>query len=193
MIELSALWLPILLSAVFVFIVSSVIHMATPMHKKDMCGMPNEEDVGAAMRKAGLKPGDYMMPWAPDMKACSSPEFVEKFKRGPVAMITVLPNGSMNIGKSLMQWFVWCLFVGVYVAYVSGLALAPGAEYMAVFRMAGAVAVLAYAFTNICNSIWKGTSWGTTSRFVVDGVLYGLTTAGTFAWLWPDAAAAAGG
>ena len=32
---LSALWLPILLSAVFVFIVSSIIHMATPLHKGD--------------------------------------------------------------------------------------------------------------------------------------------------------------
>ena len=32
---LSALWLPILLSAVLVFVASSLIHMASPWHKSD--------------------------------------------------------------------------------------------------------------------------------------------------------------
>ncbi|HEX7420299.1 MAG TPA: hypothetical protein VF505_10460 [Thermoanaerobaculia bacterium] len=35
MTALTALWLPILLSALFVFIVSSIIHMAPLWHKND--------------------------------------------------------------------------------------------------------------------------------------------------------------
>jgi len=33
MVSLAALWLPILLAAVFVFIASSIIHMVLPYHK----------------------------------------------------------------------------------------------------------------------------------------------------------------
>ena len=68
-------------------------------------------------------------------------------------------------------------------------ALDPGEAYLAVFRLTGTVAVLAYAFANIPNSIWRGTSWGTTLKFTFDGIVYGLVTAGAFGWLWPAAAA----
>jgi hypothetical protein len=27
--------------------------------------------------------------------------------------------------------------------------------------------------------------WGTTIKEVIDGLVYGLLTAGTFGWLWP--------
>ena len=37
----------------------------------------------------------------------------------------------------------------------------------------------------ISESIWKGQSWSTTLKFVFDGLVYGLLTAGVFGWLWP--------
>jgi hypothetical protein len=42
---LSALWLPILLSAAAGFVASSLIHMASPWHKSDYPKMANEERV----------------------------------------------------------------------------------------------------------------------------------------------------
>ena len=62
MVGLSALWLPILLSAVVVFIVSSIIHMATPWHKGDYLKIPDEDKAMDALRPLAIPPGDYMVP-----------------------------------------------------------------------------------------------------------------------------------
>lgn len=186
---LAELWLPIVLSAVFVFVVSSVIHMATPMHKGDFRKLKNEDAVLESMRAHGVEPGAYMFPCAGSMKEMSSPEMIEKVKRGPVGWLTVAPPGGINMGKSLVWWFLYTLVIGTVVAYVGWHALGPGASYLAVFRVVGAAAVLAYGLGgHITDSIWKGVSWATTAKFVVDGILYALVTAGTFGWLWPDAA-----
>jgi hypothetical protein len=75
--------------------------------------------------------------------------------------------------------------IGVFVAYIASLALPRGTDYSVVFRFTGTVAVLGYAFGNVSNSIWKGVPWSSTVKYVVDGVAYGLVTAGAFGWLWP--------
>ena len=185
MVPVDQLWMPIVLAAVFVFIASSVIHMATPMHKSDMKKLPEEDAVGAAMRKAGVGPGDYLMPCPGSMKEMGAPEFQEKYRRGPVAFLTVLPSAPPAMGKALGSWFVFCLLVSFFVAYITGLACPAGTHYGQVFQVAGSVAILGYAFSNVTNSIWKSVAWGTTLRFVVDGMIYALVTAGTFGWLWP--------
>lgn len=181
------LWLPILLSAVFVFIVSSVIHMALPIHKGDFKKLKNEDAVLAAMRANGVEPGAYMFPCAGSMKEMGSPEMIEKLKTGPSGWLTVAPPGGCNIGTSLICWFVFCLIVGLLVAYLGWHALGAGAPRLAVLRLTGTAAVLGYAVGHFHDSIWKGTRWGTTVKFLFDGVIYGLVTAGTFAWLWPSA------
>lgn len=185
MIPLTDLWLPILLSAVFVFIVSSIIHMATPMHKGDFKKLPGEEKVLEAMRAQAVRPGTYMFPCAESMKDCGSPEMIEKFKRGPVGFVTVTPTGAPGMGKNLVQWFLYSILIGVFVAYVTALGLDRGAVYMSVFRLAGTVAILGYAMGALPDSIWKGQKWSITLKFVFDGVVYGLVTGGTFGWLWP--------
>ena len=90
MTSLSALWLPILLSAVFVFIASSVLHMATPWHKNDYRSVPQEEQVTAALRPLAIPPGDYMVPRPKSMEQMRSPEFAEQMRQGPVLVMTVL-------------------------------------------------------------------------------------------------------
>nr|MEE4267574.1 hypothetical protein [Candidatus Krumholzibacteria bacterium] len=183
---LAALWLPVVLSAVFVFIASSVIHMATPLHKNDYTILQQEDQVLATMREAGVRPGHYMFPRASSMKEMSSPEHLDKMNRGPVGFMTILPSGPVAMGKNLGLWFLFSLIVSVFTAYLTSLALAPGAHYLAVFRIAGTVAVLGHAVTHIPDSIWKGLSWGITAKFIFSGIIYGLVTAGTFAWLWPS-------
>ncbi len=184
MVPLVALWLPILLSAVFVFVVSSVIHMALPIHKGDYGKMPGEDRVLDAMQGT-VPPGQYRFPYASSMQEYGSPEMKAKFQRGPVGTIVVVPG--MNMGKALGQWFVFTLVVGLCTAYVGGLVLAPGTAGSMVFRITGTVAVLCHAFSSVNDSIWKGLKWSTTFKFVFDGVVYGLTTGATFAWLWPAA------
>ena len=186
---LTELWLPILLSAVFVFVASTVIHMALPIHKKDCKQMADEAAVLEAMRSSGVQPGNYTFPWAASMKQMGSPEMMAKFKSGPVGFLTVLPTGGWNIGRSPIWWFVYSLVIGTLVAYLSWHALGAGRAYLDVFRITGMAAILVYAVGHCHDSIWKGVHWSTTGKFAFDGVVYGLVTAGTFGWLWPGAAA----
>ena len=182
---LSELWLPILLSAVFVFVASSLLHMALPWHMSDYKPLPDEEPVMDALRRSGAARGEFFFPHCGSMKEAGTPEFRAKLERGPSGSIIVQPKGGLNMGKSLLSWFVLCILISVLIAYLANLALAPGAAYMDVFRFTGAAGVLGYAFLNVTNSQWKGLPWGIAAKFVVDGIVYALVTAGTFGWLWP--------
>ena len=182
---LHSLWLPILLSSIFVFVLSSLIHMATPWHKGDYRKVPDQDRVMDALRPFAVPPGDYMLPLCADMKEMRSAEFLEKLKRGPVAVLTVLPNGMMSMARSMVLWFLYLVIVGVFSAYVAGRALPPGARYLAVFRFAGVTAFTAYSLALWQMTIWYRRSVGTTVRATIDGLLFALVTAGTFGWLWP--------
>ena len=185
MTALSTLLVPIVLSAVIVFVASSIIHMALPWHKSDYPKVPNEQRVRDALRPLAIPPGDYMIPRASSMQDMKSPEFVAKMNEGPVMVVTVLPNGPWTMGKNLAQWFVYSIVVGVFAAYVAGTALPPGAAYPRVFQLVGVTAFIGYALALWQLSIWYRRDWMTTFKSNVDGLVYGLLTAGTFGWLWP--------
>ena len=185
---LTQLWLPILLSAVFVFVVSSVFHMAIPIHKDDYKKLPGEEKILELMRSEGVEPASYMFPCASCMKDAGSPEMLKKYEQGPLGFMTVMPSGSFNMGKSLVAWFLYSIVIGVAVAYAAWLGVSSDGGFLAVFRQAGTVAIVGYALTHVVDSIWKGQTWVITMKFIFEGVVYGLVTAATFAWLWPDVA-----
>lgn len=182
---LYALWPPILLSAVIVFVVSSIIHMALPWHKSDYPKVPNEDKVMEALRPLAIPPGDYLIPRPSSHKEMRTPEFVEKMKKGPVMMLTVWPNGPARMGKNLILWFVYSAIVSLFAGYVAGRAVPVGAEYLRVFRFAGVAAFLGYSVALWQMSIWYRRAWITTIKATVDGLIYALLTAGVFGWLWP--------
>jgi hypothetical protein len=181
---LAALWLPILLSAVIVFIASSIMHMVLPYHKSDCRKLPDEDKVMETLRGVGLQRGIYMFPYC-DPKDMKSPAMQEKYKQGPIGMMTVYPPGPPALPKFLAQWFGFCLVIGLFVAYLTWHTVTPGAPYRHVFRVAGTAAFLAYGLNNLSNGIWKGQPWSMTIKETIDGLVYGLLTAGTFGWLWP--------
>jgi len=185
MVPVLSLWLPILLAAVIVFIASSIIHMVLPFHRNDYKTLPDEDGVMDALRKFDIPPGDYVFPCVKSPTEMKSPAFVEKRKKGPVGMMTVIPGGDVAMGPSLAQWFVYCLVVGIFAAYVAGRALPVGAHYRAVFRFAGVTAFVGYGLALWQNSIWYKRAWATTLRSAIDSLVYGLLTAGVFGWLWP--------
>ncbi|MCI0389205.1 MAG: hypothetical protein MOB07_10655 [Acidobacteria bacterium] len=185
MTELNLLWLPILLSAVIVFIASSIIHMALPWHKNDYPRVPNEDKVIDALRPLAIPPGDYMIPRGSSMQEMRSPEFTEKLKQGPVMVVTVLPNGPTSMTQNLVLWFIYSVIVSLFAAYVAGRALPSGVPYMRVFQLVGATAFIGYSVALWQMSIWYRRSWSTTIKATVDGLIYALLTAGTFGWLWP--------
>jgi hypothetical protein len=186
MVALASLWLPIVLSAVLVFILSSVIHMMLGYHANDVVAVPDEEAARKAIGPLQIPPGDYAIPRAGSMAAMKSPEYAEKLNQGPVTFLTVLPNGPIAMGKSLVQWFGYSLLVSFVAAYVASRALEPGAHYLSVFRFVGVTAFASYSLALLQNSIWWSRNWGATLKSVFDGLLYAAFTAGVFGWLWPS-------
>jgi len=185
MVPLTSLGMPILLSAIVVFLVSSVLHMVLTYHKADYEKLPDEDKVLGALRPLRIPPGDYLFPHATSMTAMKDPAFMEKMKAGPVAFMTVRPSGAPSMGTSLVQWFVYSVLVSAVAGYVAGRALGPGADYLSVFRFAGTTAFACYAMGHMQGSIWMGRRWGATVRHTIDGFIYALFTAGVFGWLWP--------
>ena len=180
------LWLPILLSSVFVFLVSSVIHMALPIHKSDFRRLPEEDKIRDVVR--GTPPGQYMFPNAESMKEMQTPEMIAKLNEGPVGVMMIRPKGQWSMGPALIKWFAFTLIVGIFCAYLTGIGNAPGSAAATIFQFTGAIAFLGYVFSHVHEWTWKGLDTSIMVKFMIDGVLYALITAGTFVWLWPAAA-----
>lgn len=185
MVTILSLWIPILLSAIAVFVVSSIIHMLLPYHKNDYIKVPDEDGVMEALRPFNIPPGDYVIPHAGRAAERNSEAFTEKTNKGPVAFFTVLKNGPQPMALNMVLWFLYSIVVGIFAAYISSRALEPDAYYLSVFRFAGCTAFIGYALALLQNSIWYKRNWGATLKSMFDGLIYALVTAGFFGWLWP--------
>ncbi len=179
--SITDLWLPILVSAVVVWIASALVWTVLPWHKSDYAKTGDEAGVRAALK--GLRPGFYNVPHSSDQKDLKTPEMQQKFADGPLAFITVLPNGLPSMGRSMGLMFVYFVFVGVLCAYVVSRTTGPDASYLEVFRIAGTVAWIANGVGHIPDSVWFGRPWWHTAKSMFDGLIYGLLTGGVFGWL----------
>jgi hypothetical protein len=183
MVAFSALLVPIALSVVLVFFASSVIHMVLKWHNPDYRKLPDEP--AARMALKGLPPGQYIVPHCLDPKQFAEPEMKRRLEEGPSLTIWSRPNGGMKLGPFLGKWALYVLVVTCLIAYIARASLAPGAEYLKVFQVVGATTWLAYAWGGPADSIWAGKPWISTTRFLLDGLVYASLTAGAFAWRWP--------
>lgn len=185
MVSLTSLLVPVLVSAVIVFLASSIMNAVLTYHFNDVTKLPDEDGVRAALQRFTIPPGDYMIPRAASRQAMKDPAFVEKMKQGPVAIMTVVPPGPFHMGRSLVQWFIYCAVIAFFAGYVASRTLPPAAPYLSVFRIVGAVAFIGFAGGLWQDSIWWNRKWSTTIKHTIDCLIYGLLTAGTFGWLWP--------
>ena len=185
MVPLTSLVIPILAAAVLAFVASFVFHMLLPFHRKDWLPVPAEDKARAAIGPLNLPPGDYMIPHGGGPEAMKDPAFIERMKQGPVLIMTVFPNEAPTMGRQLACWFLYCVAVIVFAAYVASRALGPGAPYLDVFRFVGTVAFVGFAMALWPQSIWYRRAYRTTVLETTEGLIYGLLAAGVFGWLWP--------
>lgn len=185
-VSITQLWLPILIATVCVFFASSIIWMLLPYHKPDIKAIPNEAEFDEAINKLGIAPGFYMYPNCQNAKDMKSEAFKARWKSGPWGTINVMghqPNFAMNLLKTFIAYGL----ITVMVAYISGMALGPGADYMNVFRVVATAGILGHCMGALAGSFFLGTP----TRFIVtcfiDGVIFALITAGVFASMWPAA------
>jgi hypothetical protein len=185
MVPVASLWLPIVVSAVIVFLASWIVHMFLPFHRSDFAKLPQEDAVLDALRSLNIPSGQYLAPYANTSAQMKQPEYVEKRKRGPALFLTLATGADPGMGKALAQWFVYLLVISLFAAYLAHRAIASGAPYLAVFKFVGVTAFMAYALGHAHQSIWYRQAWRTTANYAVDGLIYSLLTAGVFGWLWP--------
>jgi len=182
---IGSLWLPVVVSAVAVFVVSSILHMALKYHRADYRKLANEDDVAAVVRKASPGPGVYVMPYVMDPGQMKDPAVRKRYEDGPVALVTVLRNGPPNLAVNLTQWLGYTLLVGFVTAYVARHTLSAQSGGMLVMRMTGAVAFAGYGLGYVQDSIWKGIPWANSLRSLFDAAIYSVVTGLVFRWLWP--------
>ena len=185
MATIAALWLPILLSAVVVFIVSAAVWMVMPHHKNDFSPASDQDALMDAVRGSTPGPGMYYFPWAAGGE--NSPEYREMARTGPVGILRVRdPEAVLNMGPAMLKSVSLYLVVSVFVAYLASVALAPGAAYLSVFQVTGTAAFMAYGFIGYQEAIWFGLPGRVAFKHSLDGLAYALLTAGIFGWLWPS-------
>lgn len=179
-----SLWLPVVVSAVAVWIVSAILHMVLKYHRADHRRLPNEDAVAQALR---AEPGVYMTPWCSDPSQMKDPAVRKRFEDGPVAILTVMRSGVPDMGKYLGMWFLFCLLVSFVTSYVARHTLGFDTDLLTVFRITGTVAFIGYGLGYFQDSIWKGIPWSNSLRGILDALIYGLVTGLVFRFLWPGA------
>ena len=175
------LWLPILVSAVVCFVTSAVIWTALKYHNSDYKQTADEEAVRAALK--GNAPGFYLLPYCVDQAELAKSEVRQKYDEGPLAYITVAPNGVPPMAPKLILMFVYFVAVGVLSAYFVTFSVTPEDDYLHVFRVAATVAFIANSFALVPESIWFNRPWTMTVKNFVDALIYSLLTGGVFGWL----------
>jgi hypothetical protein len=182
---LQAMWLPIVVSAVFVWIASFLTWMVLPLHKGEWKGVSDEKGFLGALIEMGVQPGNYMFPHAATPERMKDPEFQEMMNRGPTGIMTVW-GGPPKMGLYMLVTLALYMVVSLFVAYVAAHTLAPSDPYLTKFRITGAMAVGIYTLGKLPHDVWFRTPKGSVMRQLLDGVIYGLVTAGTFGWLWKE-------
>ena len=122
-----SLWLPVVVSAVAVWLVSALLHMALKYHRVDYKQITDEEAVGAALRKAAPGPGLYAIPYCIDGSQMKDPAMQERYRTGPVGLIALMKNGPPAMGWLLVFWFLFCLLVSFVAGYLARHTLTPAA------------------------------------------------------------------
>jgi hypothetical protein len=118
-----SLLLPILVSAVVVFLASWILHTILKYHNNDFKKVPNEDGVQDALRKFNIPVGEYMVPRCDNMKQMKEQAFIDKLNKGPVLMMTVMPA---TIHDRSPRDVVRRCVVSIFAGCVAGSASADG-------------------------------------------------------------------
>lgn len=186
--DLPELWLPILAAAVLVFIASSLVHMVFKWHNSDYRKVANEDEMMAALRAGSPTPGQYVFPHCMDMKQMQDDAMKQKYEQGPVGTITLLKPGRPNMGKHLLQWFVFCLVLATAFAAIALQTFGLAANPREAGHLIGLVSFLAFFSGSVLSAIWMGKPWVVVAKDLFDSLIYATVCALTFMWLWPSAA-----
>jgi hypothetical protein len=177
-----SLILPIVLSAVALFVASFLSWMVIQLHEKDWLKLNEEDAFMAAVRDCAIPEGSYMFPRAASAAEMKTEAFGKKYDTGPRGVLTVLPKANMGVNLGLT--FGYFLAVSAGLGLLAALAFAPGAGFGTVFGFVFVAGVLAFLAAMVQHAIWFR---GRITGHVVESVAYAAIAAGLFAAFWPAA------
>ncbi|MEO8671101.1 MAG: hypothetical protein ABI411_07280 [Tahibacter sp.] len=183
--DLPHLWMPILVTAVLVFIASALIHMVIRWHNSDYKKLGNEDAVRAAIRDGAAGPGQYSLPHCQDMKDMQQETMQQKFVQGPIGLLTLRKNGPPTMGAALLQWFVFTVVVATIAGGLALQAFGLAADHHRAGHLVGMISLLTYFGGSVQMAIWMGKPWGIVFKDLLDCLIYGTISALVFMWLWP--------
>lgn len=184
MVSLTALWLPIVVSAVLVFIVSALVWTVLKIHDPEWNPLPNDDRIYPVLREARPAPGQYYFP-AAMKEAEKDPAVAASLKDAVSGYVYVNRQNPFDMRRNISFAIIHQFVIAIVVAYLAGRTLPAGTDYLAVFRVVGTAAVLAYCMGHITYSIWFAHAWRSTWKQIGEGLVYALIMAGVFGWLWP--------
>ncbi len=187
MVELSELWLPILLSGVAVFFVSFLMWTVLPHHRQDWPRLPDEDRVMDALREPSTPAGQYSFPHCSGPEQWKDPAYLERFSKGPKGFLIVKPDGPESMGPKLATSFLFNVLAAFLVAYLASMALPVTTSSALVFRFVATASFVANSVALAWGPIWFARSWSSTGKEMFDGLVYGLVTGAVFVATWPDA------
>jgi mannitol-specific phosphotransferase system IIBC component len=175
-----ALWLPILVSAVVLFIASSIAWTVLTHHFHDHNKLPNEEEFMAQVRSMELPNATYIFPLYLSHKDAQNPDNVKRYNDGPrgVIMLWDVPNIGRNLGLTFLYFFI----IATVTAYIGWASMGPGVGFLKAFQVIGAIGVLVFASSGQLNAIWFPRR---TLNDFLDGVVFGVLMGLVFGLLWP--------
>ncbi|WP_343989457.1 hypothetical protein [Kangiella japonica] len=179
------LWLAIILSGLFAWIASAIIHMVIKYHNSDYKRLSDENAVSDSLSKSADKAGLYTLPHCADFNEMNDPAVQARFKKGPVAIVTIFEKGLPPMGKLLSLQFLYFVIGSFLIGYIGTIGLAPGATTLEIFKLLFVTGFICYGWASIPYSIWFGHPWLVTIKYLIDSVIYSVVTAATFCWFWP--------
>jgi hypothetical protein len=109
----------------------------------------------------------------------------KKYTEGPVAHLTLMPNGAPNMGKYLGLWFLWSLVIAAVAAFLAAKVFGVDHVYARpAAKLAATITFIAYGFGTITESIWMGRRWSSSAKNLLDAALYAIGSGLVFCWLW---------
>lgn len=186
MVSIPALILPIVVATALVWVAAALVWTVLPWHKRTFRALPDEAGALSALRAQPLAPGQYDFPHITSPRDMQEPQLRRQLETGPAGFITVRPPGVPAMGKAMALSGIFYLLVSIAVAYLASRTLAAGADYMAVFRITGTAAWMAYGAAAIPEAIWFGRPWSGIAKTLLDAFIYAMLTGGAFSGLWPE-------
>lgn len=178
--SLTSLAVPILLSAVALFVASFLSWMVVQLHRDDWKKLENEDAVMATAAKVPV--GNYMFPCAKSMEEMKSEEFQKKYDSGPRGILTILPKA--NMGLNLGLTFLYFIAISFLLAYLSSMVLPPGTEFAKVLRFVSTAALMTFLAAMVQHAIWfKTRIFG----HLIESIAFALIVGAFFAMFWPSA------